>query len=494
MISSIRFIATLTVLLSLIPLSFSVAQEETSDIRFAPGPLNEIFYPDDLWGGEYSTLEEIKPVYLDKDFQVDIPPPPANDSPATLLELKRLLKFAAEERTPEMVGEIKRNQFGTNKQNFFMGAYVPFVVLNEIDMVKLAGFQEMTGFLYGLKRKYKRARPTQLAPDLSLVIPIPGSGSYPSGNSSSARMAARIYSYIDPANEDAYLKHAKEIDMLREVAGIHYKSDCEAGSNLADQVFDELLTIPEYRSKLDQAKESFQKFLNERNTIISNDTRFTDDMLSEEAKTSLPPRYLSADTKFEVKPPYANNSVETSAELSLLKEYQFERTADDVLKIEAEAFDWPGLDLSPSVAVDENVRNEVAELIISTIVELEYFLYQEKLRFARPRPTQLSLELKPAIKVPGHPAYPSGHGGESAIAAMVLGYIDPVRKKQYRKSASDIGHRREIAGLHYPSDTKAGVDLAEQVFQKLLTVEAYKTQIDKVAAAVKESQARKSSE
>ena len=87
-----------------------------------------------------------------------------------------------------------------------------------------------------------------------------------------------------------------------------------------------------------------------------------------------------------------------------------------------------------------------------------------KHRFNRARPSQLSPSLQPMFTVPGHPAYPSGHGFQSWFVALTLSELRPDAREALLAMAQRIGVNREIAGVHYPSDTKAGQSLAEQAF------------------------------
>jgi membrane-associated phospholipid phosphatase len=96
----------------------------------------------------------------------------------------------------------------------------------------------------------------------------------------------------------------------------------------------------------------------------------------------------------------------------------------------------------------------------------------------RPRPSQLSPSLMPPIEVPGHAAYPSGHATESYLLAGMLGVIVPSAatpttptdpdSTPLRRLAERVARNREVLGLHYPSDSKAGKYLADQTLPLLL--------------------------
>ncbi len=47
--------------------------------------------------------------------------------------------------------------------------------------------------------------------------------------------------------------------------------------------------------------------------------------------------------------------------------------------------------------------------------------------------------------------------------------LDPKNADVYLQAANRIARNREIAGLHYPSDSKAGAMLAGQLYKKLMS-------------------------
>ena len=95
----------------------------------------------------------------------------------------------------------------------------------------------------------------------------------------------------------------------------------------------------------------------------------------------------------------------------------------------------------------------------------------------RPRPSQLCPALLPPLAVPGHPAFPSGHATQSMLMALIAGEVMQARngvqgggavwKPLLQQLACRIARNREIAGLHYPSDTRAGFELARKTFNML---------------------------
>jgi membrane-associated phospholipid phosphatase len=86
----------------------------------------------------------------------------------------------------------------------------------------------------------------------------------------------------------------------------------------------------------------------------------------------------------------------------------------------------------------------------------------------RQRPSQLAPALMPPVEVPGHPSYPSGHAtqahlmAECAILVLPAAML-PLFADNLRALARRIARNREIAGLHYASDSAAGAALAGNI-------------------------------
>ena len=94
-------------------------------------------------------------------------------------------------------------------------------------------------------------------------------------------------------------------------------------------------------------------------------------------------------------------------------------------------------------------------------------------RFNRVRPWVLAPELFPPIPSPGLPAYPGGHSTQIFLMARTLLYLVPDKATEIMEIAKRVAANRERAGLNYPSDTDAGKELADRVFE-ILTSECEK--------------------
>jgi hypothetical protein len=183
-----------------------------------------------------------------------------------------------------------------------------------------------------------------------------------------------------------------------------------------------------------------------------------------------PARILTEDTDFGIAPSPANSSPETRADLAaMLAMQESERTPDQVEKILFEnSVSSPMPIFEKNGLLNAQTHPRTAELVEMIQDEAAHFIYREKGKYERARPHQLEPRIEPIIPVPAHPAYPSGHGGQSWAAALVLSDLDPGNRDAYQRLALDIAHRREIGGVHYPMDAVAGRKIAEGVVREAL--------------------------
>jgi acid phosphatase (class A) len=74
----------------------------------------------------------------------------------------------------------------------------------------------------------------------------------------------------------------------------------------------------------------------------------------------------------------------------------------------------------------------------------------------RPRPYQVSTDVKPIGKLEKSGSYPSGHATRGYLAAIILSYMLPEKRESLFARAREYGHNRIVAGDHFPSDIEAG--------------------------------------
>lgn len=180
------------------------------------------------------------------------------------------------------------------------------------------------------------------------------------------------------------------------------------------------------------------------------------------------PNILPIDTVFDVAPPPLNDSEQTRLELdNLLALMESERSEDEVKRIMWEHTGKKAHEIFMNEGLFHESNYKTDQLLRMIDADHSYFILERKKSFARPRPNQLDDKLATVLINPGHAAYPSGHGSQTYMVALVLSDFDPENAQMYKQFSYDVTHRREIAGFHYVSDSIAGRKLAVDVLAKL---------------------------
>ncbi len=94
----------------------------------------------------------------------------------------------------------------------------------------------------------------------------------------------------------------------------------------------------------------------------------------------------------------------------------------------------------------------------------------------------------PILVVPlftaGDFGYPSGHSSGTELQARILAKLFPAQSDALLKRARQVGDGRVVAGVHYTSDTEAGIALGDLLFTQLETEPEFEN--DLTAAATKD--------
>ena len=74
----------------------------------------------------------------------------------------------------------------------------------------------------------------------------------------------------------------------------------------------------------------------------------------------------------------------------------------------------------------------------------------------RPRPFEVSTEVKPVGELPGGSSYPSGNSTAGYLTAIVLANMVPEKAVALYERGREFGDDRVVLGVHFPSDVEAG--------------------------------------
>jgi hypothetical protein len=134
----------------------------------------------------------------------------------------------------------------------------------------------------------------------------------------------------------------------------------------------------------------------------------------------------------------------------------------------------PDIEAQAALSVDEFLRPlgieglagypETESLFLNILTACEYVGLIYKAKFDRDRPSLVEPRLRPLLPVPAHAAYPSNHSFQCHSIAYLFNMILPehAATEELARIALSVAENREWAGLHYPSDTAVGRDLARR--------------------------------
>src|SRR5258706_4976783 len=96
--------------------------------------------------------------------------------------------------------------------------------------------------------------------------------------------------------------------------------------------------------------------------------------------------------------------------------------------------------------------------------------WDSKYAYNRQRPSEVDPTLQPRLPTPKSPSYPSEHAATAAAAAAVLGYFFPAEAASFQALGEEAGKSRIYAGLQFPSDYFAGLDLGRKVAARVVEI------------------------
>jgi acid phosphatase (class A) len=196
---------------------------------------------------------------------------PANSSKQTRAEIDYLLRLQAQRTNAEgeralyfapwgYSSSMKRDdpEFEPQQRNLFYVGRSIGSWFNPKDLPVTAEvlgrvWRDATHYMWRLKFKNARIRPYTIDPALK-NLGSPNWAAFPSGHSSYAHMLAYLYSELAPEFTDIFLNDARSIAHSREIIGVHYPSDSEAGRVFGRQFVDLLLQTEKFQPELDKMK------------------------------------------------------------------------------------------------------------------------------------------------------------------------------------------------------------------------------------------------
>lgn len=168
----------------------------------------------------------------------------------------------------------------------------------------------------------------------------------------------------------------------------------------------------------------------------------------------------------KIVPPPLLSSNQTKSEIIKLIKLQSQRTENNLVRInfERSLYGFKFYNIYYLDILTNPELKEVNKLFQFYLNDLSIITHKLKQTFNRVRPPFISKKLFSAITIPNHPSYPSAHAAQAYFISLVLSYVFPRNKSDFVNDAKKIAFNREVAGVHYRSDSNAGFEVGKQFF------------------------------
>ena len=157
------------------------------------------------------------------------------------------------------------------------------------------------------------------------------------------------------------------------------------------------------------------------------------------------------------------NFVETKKEIKIMKDLKKKITLQLINEINSQKYINTYYDMFELTEDQRTLMNNSIYIHVA-----KDFTRKMKIEFNRVRPSYFNTNFKPVIGTPKSPSYPGGTSLLSWYIAFLLidANLNDKEESFYNEKANIIATNREIAGVHYPSDTEYGKMLARYLFYK----------------------------
>jgi hypothetical protein len=179
---------------------------------------------------------------------------------------------------------------------------------------------------------------------------------------------------------------------------------------------------------------------------------------------------LSSGDELRLPPP--PGAADTQAELAELRDLAAQRDTAALERISywdasAPAYRWTQRAVKHTQArgVLGNRAVRMLALMNVAIYDATIAAWDTKYAYHRPRPTDNEPGLG-AVPTPASPSYPDEYAVAAGAASTVLAYIYPSDAETFKSWADESARSRLEAGVAYPSDVSAGLDLGREVGER----------------------------
>jgi len=412
--------------------------------------------------------ESWKTIVIPSADAVTIPPPPANNSTATVEELNEL-HFLQAARTPDDLERIRNWEFGVAVRwnEIARGLVIkyrtpPPMASRVYALVSVAQYDAVLAARAGEDR-YRRPAPAVLDPAIMPLVGASGDAVYPCEQAAIAAASASVLAYLYPAETANLDQLAQDTGESRLWAGANYRSDVTAGAGVGEQV----AALVVARAKTDGADAAWTGIVPEGPGYwYSSATPPLPPLLP--AWGQVRPWLVPSISALRPSPPPAFGSPEFLDNLHQVRMISDSRTPeqiaiahfwDDGAGTVTPAGHWNQIacDLILQYRLDELHAARTLALLNMAEMDAGICCWDAKYTYWLIRPSQADPGITQVLALPNFPSYPSGHATFSGAAAVVLGAFFPKKQSRLDGMAEEAAMSRVYAGIHYPFDTTEGL-------------------------------------
>jgi membrane-associated phospholipid phosphatase len=173
---------------------------------------------------------------------------------------------------------------------------------------------------------------------------------------------------------------------------------------------------------------------------------------------------LNAGSQLQLGPP--PDSATEIAEVRALVDQRNAQTMDLIAYWDtgAPATRWNEIAIAQTIIGRMTLRSYRAMALLNVaIYDATVAAWDSKYAHNRPHPTDLDPSISNAVAVPRSPAFPCEHAVTAGAASTVLAYLFPQRAATFTAQAEEAARSRVQAGVAFPSDAAAGLELGRAV-------------------------------
>ncbi len=191
------------------------------------------------------------------------------------------------------------------------------------------------------------------------------------------------------------------------------------------------------------------------------------------------------DVAREITPPPVGSSADEKTELAALKAFIAEQaTPQRLARAKADAKRSVEVFLEGmNIALPARATDDLHDVVREARRTLKRTSDQLKSGFNRTRPFKIDRSIHVCLeKEPDSQSFPSAHAAFGTMTAELLAAAMPERATAFRARGRSYGESRNICGLHFLSDVKAGGILGKRVAEALLQDADFRKVFDPAAA------------